>query len=553
MIHFEHILENILTVALSETDGHDVDNSLTPSEVSQAKLIECIATGEIQFDTECNDNAYKGIEEEHFFIADHNTLHNDESDIHQWVNNILTSSKNKASIKGDRLNGYYCPSFVNRLLAISYEFPLWTSVMVKHFGSPNTRGTSARIEGYFASLKTSIICQKLPKMRVDKFLVTHLRALRGDIKLSQSHVDNKSSKCTSYKNSNVLEKKQIQRNITSKYLENNSRIGPNIDPKDKIMKNKNEKMYTLNDNDNIRIITEDPDFFDQQTKTKKRKSLVDYLSSSSQTDTDKCDEENNNQKYFKPIDEEPKDLVTVNQIKKKDNFDNTNSALQSDSNTSDDDENYENIKIESGNNGEEPEELILENWKNKAVPTRRKFLYLEEHPEMRFQSEAFKIKHKHKNIDLARNGNLIRPISLGKNKVRVLNTCAVDAILQILATGMVDYVHYANFAMSTTCSILKLAHKLAKNGTDQDFYKNRILVVQEYAKKNIRQTNIIEYDAQANTNVLVEKLFNSEPSINQFNTCSNPKCRQTISGLELFPINLLKLYKGNFYLFYAYF
>lgn len=61
--------------------------------------------------------------------------------------------------------------------------------MVSHFRSPNKRGTSARIEGYFASLKTSILSKKSLKMRVDKFLVTHLRAIRGDVKLAQGTID----------------------------------------------------------------------------------------------------------------------------------------------------------------------------------------------------------------------------------------------------------------------------------------------------------------------------------------------------------------------------
>lgn len=89
----------------------------------------------------------------------------------KWIHNIFTSAKIKASVKEDGPNAYYCPNIIKQLLSISREFPLWTSVMVSHFDSPNKRGTSARIEGYFVTLKTPIISNKLPKMRVDKFLL----------------------------------------------------------------------------------------------------------------------------------------------------------------------------------------------------------------------------------------------------------------------------------------------------------------------------------------------------------------------------------------------
>lgn len=36
---------------------------------------------------------------------------------------------------------------------------------------------------------------------------------------------------------------------------------------------------------------------------------------------------------------------------------------------------------------------------------------------------------------------------------------------------MVDYIHYARLAISSSSSILKLAYYLAENGTNQQFYK----------------------------------------------------------------------------------
>jgi len=99
---------------------------------------------------------------------------------------IYSRSKDEASIRGDRLNALYFPGIIKPLLAICRVFPLWTGVLLEHFKLSNKRGSSARIESYFSNLKTSILSKKASKMRVDKFIVTHLRALRGDVKMAQS-------------------------------------------------------------------------------------------------------------------------------------------------------------------------------------------------------------------------------------------------------------------------------------------------------------------------------------------------------------------------------
>lgn len=66
-----------------------------------------------------------------------------------------------------------------------------------------------------------------------------------------------------------------------------------------------------------------------------------------------------------------------------------------------------------------------------------------------------------RHIDIARNGTLLRPINVDKWKVRSLNTCPVDSILQILATSIIDSVTYADVANSSECDIMKLVYHLA--------------------------------------------------------------------------------------------
>lgn len=125
------------------------------------------------------------------------------------------------------------------------------------------------------------------------------------------------------------------------------------------------------------------------------------------------------------------------------------------------------------------------------------------------------------------------------------NTCAFDSLLQIIAVGIMNSTTYEQISKSSTCRILKLAYHLAMIGADKDFYRNRILSFQVYAKKIVLPVGIIEYDARSNTNVVVERLFQSVPSIIQFNACNNIKCKQTIISLPTFPINLMQLFTGS--------
>lgn len=81
ILRFRQILENILIVSMSETDGNNIHQILTPSEIAQTKLTEYIATGHIQFEEQYDINSpYKGIDDNDFFITENNTSTSDESD-----------------------------------------------------------------------------------------------------------------------------------------------------------------------------------------------------------------------------------------------------------------------------------------------------------------------------------------------------------------------------------------------------------------------------------------------------------------------------------------
>lgn len=441
---FKKILEMIIIIACAETDG-DTDNKLhTPAENSRKNLMNFISRGDTEIPPE-EFHDYKGINESDFFEdADSDNVANDDSipTIQNWISDIKNKAIEESSVKGDRLNALHCPNLVKPLLRICYEFPLWSAVMVPHFGSPNQTATSARVEGYFSTLKSSILSKKVSRMRVDKFLVTHLNSIRGDLKLIGSN--------------NFQEVNEKNQNFES-----------------------------------------DLEFFDDlYLNNDKNIVLGDKASGESNYTADECGE------------------------------------LSSSSDV-------------------DVEEKTIENWKNKAQqPPQKKVKrskYLNSHPEIKMKQKVNQKQVRHR-LDIIKNGNLVRPLPINSNKFKATNTCAFDSIVQAVATAYLDSRDYATFIDNSDCKILKFSRSLVHNGANNQLYKERLNILQEYSKKLTLVGQITEYDARANVATLTDKLFSKAPSINQFHTCDNYKCGQTTHNISLFPIDQGKLILGIYFI-----
>lgn len=64
-------------------------------------------------------------------------------------------------------------------------FSIWSGVIVIHLKCPNKIGSFVRIEEYFADLQSTVIDKRKPRLRLDKFVVTHLRAIRVSMKIEK--------------------------------------------------------------------------------------------------------------------------------------------------------------------------------------------------------------------------------------------------------------------------------------------------------------------------------------------------------------------------------
>jgi len=181
--NFETLLEALLTVMMSETDGWSGD-SITPSERSREYILNLIKG---YTDNYIATEEYNEYDNESDNDADINTSdENTENSISKFLNIIQIRSQNNANIQGNRISAYYLPELVTHVIRICKHFPLWTNVMCSVFNTPYNVASSAAIENDFKQLKTQILKFEVKPMKADKFVITHLQSIESNAKLFKS-------------------------------------------------------------------------------------------------------------------------------------------------------------------------------------------------------------------------------------------------------------------------------------------------------------------------------------------------------------------------------
>jgi hypothetical protein len=88
--------------------------------------------------------------------------------------------------------------------------------MVKNFKCPNKIGSSAKIDGYFAKLKSTVIDKQKLRLRLDKFIVTHFRAIRGSMKIAKSVTKKKKKNFKQWISSKMMRSRLMTINLFGK-------------------------------------------------------------------------------------------------------------------------------------------------------------------------------------------------------------------------------------------------------------------------------------------------------------------------------------------------
>lgn len=100
-----------------------------------------------------------------------------------WGKQILNDVKSSiTSEEGDRINPYYFPQIVKRLLIDIRLLPLWTNISRDRFGYGRIPASSASVESEFNKLK-SLLLKDCPSLRIDSFIQKHVNYLHGILKI----------------------------------------------------------------------------------------------------------------------------------------------------------------------------------------------------------------------------------------------------------------------------------------------------------------------------------------------------------------------------------
>lgn len=101
-------------------------------------------------------------------------------DLSDYVDKLVKNTPNNihsnSSINFDDVNPYHLVGILEKLIKLFKQFPSWTNVMRKHFGSENYVATSSRSENYFKYIKDNVLDDR-QLTRADMFLIQHVKTI----------------------------------------------------------------------------------------------------------------------------------------------------------------------------------------------------------------------------------------------------------------------------------------------------------------------------------------------------------------------------------------
>jgi len=487
----EYFMQSLMVVSLSKSIGYRSDGTSLISEERMCYLNNCIkGNAEIHKISETDtDNTDKDDENPEIgsFLNDNSPQeeHADNSGWVGWCNTIWDSAIIIAndSQDGNVINACYNPEFARQMKSRLLPYlPIWTGVMRPHFNKSNEIASSSAVESEFNDLKSREFKGQLP-MRVDKFIMQHLNYIDSKIILACNENDT----------------------IT---LQNNKHA------EEKCLKIKNNRSI---ENDKNISITDSTDLYTKHKSMDKdfTKIKITHNADSTILETKSFTQNNSACSTFDKTNE-------TEQI-----VDNTDSILITDESfhSSDAIENEKTWNIFENWHGLAGSNKIVMNSTEKSEPKRkkRKETYLDSCPEWDF----IKNMKSHK-LPLIINGSKCKEINKQGSIIIVHETCAFDAILQIVVNNIATHTSYREATASSFDDIFKLARSILENGTLLlKHYAERASILEnlplfrdattKYTRK-IRRLN-----ANCNVTHLSEYLFKNEPSyvVTKFCTCGS--------------------------------
>lgn len=181
---FEEMVIQILTLALCRS-GNKGSHSLRAKEFLKLKirgLSDKLTENLLKNDSE----SLESVEEKNIILDEDEEVFIQSTSLGKWVENIynevLEKAKNENVTHDDEVNGYYLPKFAKKLKNFLIYFPIFSESFRELIGFGTVNPSTSAIESYFNDLKNRVFKSTGLPLRLDKFVVLHLKEIEKKLK-----------------------------------------------------------------------------------------------------------------------------------------------------------------------------------------------------------------------------------------------------------------------------------------------------------------------------------------------------------------------------------
>lgn len=540
---FERIFILICVVGLQSHEDSQIDiyEIQTPRE-ARKKLEEFISHRDIKIDFEDIKEKFNG---DGFDMNEEFEPYQSESNLNEFaqVDSLLAwlhQRREQATMTlhiGNNLNPFYLPDFIEQLFNLAKEFPLWTNATIPY---DTLHASSRYVEGYFNDLKTRVLNNTPPPLRVDKFIKIHIRDILGQTLLFSSKI------ITFNQKTHAVNDIQTKNLITTNTTNLKQTTGLSIPDCNQNPLVESEVVLNMNDSDLMtqekwrgKALNEDNGFGAYSTDKSTESSNIPLLSSTQIHSTE-------NSGIQSSIESLPDHSYCKNSEL---NIQQDCSILQHETANSMSQVKFNlNVKSVLETNERIPTfSEIPQNCDNDLKIKTKKTKYYELYPEIRQRNLIANMK---KPFLLLNGGTCKFPLKIDGVKVFLKSTCAFDSLIHIIMTSALDDLKYAHILEKSSNATLQFTSTMINTGLTKDIYQKRVMLLKNLKYPcipEIHMTNrILSYSMDALDSIVnvVKKTLNSYPSVYVTENCS--ECSERSYSIPCLDPNHKKIVKKGF-------
>lgn len=169
----------------------------------------------------------------------------------------------------------------------------------------------------------------------------------------------------------------------------------------------------------------------------------------------------------------------------------------------------------------------IENWRGEVrlpIKKRKRKSYLE--PNSEWSSINLSDGRKVIPIGLLKNGHRpeLKPLKINGEIYVLANTCAFDAILQLLCTASCDSVEYKSFLCIHKVPIFELARAIIMKGVNMGTYSMRCKILSSVFTSSILPNGVKKIDVASTLPTMLERVWIENPTLVETVVCSGVQC-----------------------------